>query len=171
MTAPSYVRGADTPPLLNETIGQRFARAALLWPEREALVVRHQNIRWTYKELAEWVEVLAAGLLSLGLQGDRIGIWSPNNSEWVLTQFASAMAGLILVTVNPAYQTVELRHALRKSGCKALVLAPGFKEQQLFHSLREIVPELQNAQPGALQSKELPDLRWVINIGEDHEPA
>ena len=67
MPAPSYVRGADTPPLLNETIGQRFARAALLWPEREALVVRHQNVRWTYKELAERVEDLAAGLLSLGL--------------------------------------------------------------------------------------------------------
>lgn len=172
MTAPSYVRGADTPPLLNETIGQRFARAALQWPEREALVVRHQNIRWTYKELAERVEVLAAGLLSLGLMpGDRIGIWSPNNSEWVLTQFASAMAGLILVTVNPAYQTVELRHALRKSGCKALVLASGFKSSNYFHSLREIAPELQTAQPGALHSKELPDLRWVINIGGDNEPG
>lgn len=172
MTAPSYVRGADTPPLLNETIGQRFARAALLWPQREALVVRHQNTRWTYKELAERVEVLAAGLLSLGLMpGDRIGIWSPNNSEWVLTQFASAMAGLILVTVNPAYQTVELRHALRKSGCKALVLASGFKSSNYFHSLREIAPELQTAQPGALHSKELPDLRWVINIGGDNEPG
>jgi fatty-acyl-CoA synthase len=172
MTARSYVRGADTPPLINETIGQRFARAALLWPEREALVVRHQNIRWTYKELAERVEVLAAGLLSLGLEpGDRIGIWSPNNSEWVLTQFASAMAGLILVTVNPAYQTVELRHALRKSGCKALVLASGFKSSNYFRSLREIAPELQDAQPGALQSNDLPDLRWVINIGGDNEPG
>lgn len=172
MQAPSFVRGATTPPLLQETIGQRLEQAARLWPEREALVVRHQNIRWTYKELSERVESLAAGLLSLGLKpGDRLGIWSPNNSEWVLTQFASAMAGLILVTVNPAYKTVELRHALRKSGCKALVLAPGFKSNDYFQSLRELVPELNTAASGALQAKELPDLRLVINIGLDQEPG
>jgi fatty-acyl-CoA synthase len=170
MQAPSFVRGATTPPLLQETIGQRLEQAARLWPQREALVVRHQNSRWTYKELSERVESLAAGLLSLGLQpGDRLGIWSPNNSEWVLTQFASAMAGLILVTVNPAYKTVELRHALRKSGCKALVLAPGFKSNDYFQSLRELVPELNTAASGALQAKELPDLRLVINIGLDQE--
>src|SRR5246127_3650353 len=120
MPVSSYVRGADTPPLLNETIGQRFTRAALSWPEREALVVRHQNIRWTFAELAARAENLAAGLLALGLRpGDRIGIWSPNNSEWVLTQFASAKAGLILVNINPAYRITELEYALNKVGCKA----------------------------------------------------
>lgn len=172
MPEPSYVRGPDTPPLLNETIGRRFTRAALAWPDREALVVRHQSIRWTYKELANRVEDLAAGLLALGLNpGDRIGIWSPNNSEWVLTQFASAMAGLILVTVNPAYQTVELSHALRKSGCKALILAPGFKSNNYFQSLRELAPELTNAKAAELHAMELPDLRIVINMGENHEPG
>jgi len=182
MPAPSYVRGADTPPLLNETIGQRFARAALLWPEREALVVRHQNVRWTYRELAERAEDLAAGLLALGLRsGDRLGIWSPNNAEWVVTQFATALTGLILVTVNPAYQTTELRHALRKSGCKALVLAPGFKSSNYFQCLRGLVPELNGAEsPGLqsndlqandLQARELPDLSCVINMGGSHEPG
>src|ERR1700747_2133187 len=109
MAEPSYVRGADTPPLLNETIGQRFTRAALLWPEREALVVRHQNIRWTFAALAARVEDLAAGFLALGLcPGDRIGIWSPNNSEWVLTQFATAKIGFILVNINTAYRLSQL---------------------------------------------------------------
>ena len=170
MPASSYVRGLDTPPLLNETIGQRFASAVRQWPEREALVVRHQNVRWTYRELAQRAENFAAGLLSLGLQpGDRLGIWSPNNSEWVLTQFASALAGLILVTVNPAYQTVELRHALRKSGCKALVLAPGFKTSNYFQSLRELAPELALSEVDNFHSEQLPDLRCVINLGPTAE--
>jgi fatty-acyl-CoA synthase len=170
MPASSYVRGLNTPPLSNETIGQRFAAAVRQWPEREALVVRHQNVRWTYRELAQRAENFAAGLLSLGLQpGDRLGIWSPNNSEWVLTQFASALAGLILVTVNPAYQTVELRHALRKSGCKALVLAPGFKTSNYFQSLRELAAELALSEVGNLHSEQLPDLRCVINLGPTAE--
>ena len=172
MPEPSYVRGADTPPLLKETIGQRFAAAARQWPEREALVVRHQSVRWKYSEFVQRAENLAAGLLALGLKpGDRLGIWSPNNSEWVLTQFASAMAGLILVTVNPAYQTVELRHALRKSGCKALVLAPGFKTSNYFQSLRELAPELALSKVCHLRSEQLPDLRCVINVGPATEPG
>ncbi len=111
-------------------------------------------------------------MLALGLcPGDRIGIWSPNNAEWVLAQFASALAGLILVTVNPAYQSVELRHALRKSGCKALVLAPGFKSTNYFQSLRELAPELTDAGPAGLYSRQLPELRYVINLGPECQPG
>src|ERR1041384_4014359 len=104
MPEPSYVSGISSIPLLGETIGVQFERAAVRWAAREALVVRHQQIRWTYAELHERVDALAAGLVSLGLEpGDRLGIWSPNNAEWVLTQFASARIGLILVNINPAY--------------------------------------------------------------------
>src|ERR1700726_3937110 len=105
----SYVNGASEIPLLGDTIGQFFDNACAKWAARPALVVRHQKVRLTYGELRQEVDRLAAGLLTLGLEpGDRIGIWSPNNSEGVLTQFATAKAGLILVNINPAYRTVEL---------------------------------------------------------------
>ena len=131
MPIPSYVCGVTKIPLLGETIGAHFDRAAAQWASKEALVARHQGIRWSYGELRERVEALASGLLALGLEpGDRIGIWSPNNAEWVLTQFASARAGLILVTVNPAYRVSELEHALRKAGCSAVVLAHSFKSSK-----------------------------------------
>jgi fatty-acyl-CoA synthase len=109
----SYVHGASNQPLIGETVGQFFDAVCAKWPSRPALVVRHQNVRWTYAELQREVDRLAAGLLTLGLEpGDRIGIWSPNNSEWVLTQFATAKAGLILVNINPAYRIAELEYAL-----------------------------------------------------------
>jgi len=172
MLAPSYICGTSGIPLLGETIGEHFCRAAERWPEHEALVVRHQNIRWSYAELKQHVDELAAGLLALGLEpGDRIGIWAPNCAEWVLTQFASARAGLILVTVNPAYRTSELEHALRKSGCNALVLAPSFKTSDYLAMLRTLVPELAQAQPSHLRAERLPQLQHVIHLGEGSEPA
>src|SRR6185437_2544304 len=172
MPLPSYVCGASDLPLLGETIGVHLDRSVSRWPDREALVVRHQNIRWSYAELQKKVDDLAAGLLSLGLEpGDRIGIWSPNNAEWVLTQFASAKAGLILVTVNPAYRTSELQHALRKSGCKALVLADQFKGCDYLAMLRSVSLELNKSEPGCLRSEALRELKWVIHLGEAAEPG
>ena len=170
MPVPSYVCGLSQVPLLGETIGEHFDRAVLRWPDCEALVVRHQNIRWNYAELQRRVDELAAGLLALGLEpGDRVGIWSPNNAEWVLTQFATAKAGLILVTVNPAYRTSELQHALAKSGCKALVLAEQFKGGDYLAMLRSIVPELDKSEPGRLRSEVLPTLKWVIHLGQSQQ--
>jgi fatty-acyl-CoA synthase len=172
MPARSYVCGLSGAPLLGETIGSHFDLSASRWPDREALVVRHQNTRWSYSELQKRVDDLAAGFLALGLEpGDRLGIWSPNNAEWVLTQFASAKAGLILVTVNPAYRTSELQHALRKSGCKALVLATEFKGSDYLSMLRTIAPELNTSEPGRLRSASLPELRWVIQLGEPVQPG
>lgn len=172
MSVPSYVCGLSSMPLLGETIGAHFDHAAERWPDREALVVRHQNIRWNYAELQRRVDELAAGLLALGLEpADRVGIWSPNNAEWVLTQFATAKAGLILVTVNPAYRTSELQHALAKSGCKVLVLAGQFKGSDYLAMLRSIVPELNTSEPGRLRSERLPALRWVIHLDERTEPG
>jgi fatty-acyl-CoA synthase len=166
----SYVHGVSETTLLGETIGRFLDRACSRWAERPALVVRQQNIRLTYGELQREVDLLAAGLLTLGLQpGDRIGIWSSNNSEWVLTQFATAKAGLILVNINPAYRTVEFEYALNKVGCKALILAEHFKSSDYLGMLRELAPELAQAEPGRLQAARLPALRWVVSLGEGEQ--
>ena len=115
-------------PLIGATIGERSTRSPRRTRDREALVVPHQHVRWTYAELKRRVDELALGLMRLGLEpGDRLGIWSPNCAEWVLTQFASAKVGLVLVNINPAYLRDELEYALNKVACKALILAPGFK--------------------------------------------
>jgi fatty-acyl-CoA synthase len=163
----SYVHGASATPLISNTIGQFFDLACEKWAARPALVVRHQDVRFTYGELREKVDQLAAGLLALGLEpGDRVGIWSPNNMEWVLTQFATAKIGLILVNINPAYRLSELEYALNKVGCKALILAERFKTSEYVGMLRELAPELANAVPGALSSKRLPSLRNVMVLGQ-----
>ncbi len=139
---------------------------------RPALVVRHQKVRLTYGELRNEVDKLAAGLLTLGLEpGDRIGIWSPNNSEWVLTQFATAKAGLILVNINPAYRVTELEYALNKVGCKALILAERFKTSDYIGMLRELAPELGHATPGKLEAARLPALRSVVLLGDSWHPG
>jgi fatty-acyl-CoA synthase len=149
MTNLSYVSGVGSEPLLYKTVGAVLEEAAARWGEREALVVRHQNIRWTYRELDEAADRLAAGLIHIGLvPGDRIGIWAPNRYEWIVTQFATAKAGLILVTINPAYRTSELEYALNTVGCKALVLAPSFKTSDyaaMFEQIRPKVPTLRAA--------------------------
>jgi fatty-acyl-CoA synthase len=165
--APCYVHGASATPLISNTIGQFFDFACEKWAARPALVVRHQEVRLTYGELREKVDQLAAGLLALGLEpGDRIGIWSPNNAEWVLTQFATAKIGLILVNINPAYRLSELEYSLNKVGCKALILAERFKTSEYVGMLRELAPELAKAVPGALASKRLPSLRTVVVLGQ-----
>ncbi|HEY7641640.1 MAG TPA: AMP-binding protein [Steroidobacteraceae bacterium] len=149
MTNLSYVCGVGGEPLLYKTVGAVLEDAAARWGEREALVVPHQNIRWSYRQLDEAADRLAAGFVHLGLApGDRIGIWAPNRHEWVVTQFASAKAGLILVTINPAYRTSELEYALNKVGCKALVLAPSFKTSDyaaMLEQIRSKVPLLRSA--------------------------
>ncbi len=168
----SYVFGASKKPLLGETIGQFFDAACGRWADRPALVVRHQKVRMSYGQLKEAVDKLAAGLLTLGLQpGERIGIWSPNNSEWVLTQFATAKAGLVLVNINPAYRVAELEYALNKVGCKALILAERFKTSNYVGILRELVPELARATPGKLESARLPALRSVVVLGDGNHPG
>ena len=162
----SYVHGASGAPLIGETIGALLERVTAEAPDRPALVARHQGVRWTYAELNRRADDLAAGLLALGLQpADRIGIWSPNASEWVVTQFASAKAGLILVNINPAYRSHEAEYALNKVGCKALILSPGFKGNDYFASLRALAPEIDAAAPGALSAARLPQLETVIRLG------
>ncbi|HMD63042.1 MAG TPA: AMP-binding protein [Stellaceae bacterium] len=168
----SYVHGASGRPLIGATIGVHFDRIAERFADCDALIVRHQQIRWTHRELKERVDAFAAGLLALGLKrGDRIGIWSPNNAEWVITQFATAKAGLILVNINPAYRLAELEFALNKAGCIALVTAAQFKSSDYLAMLRELAPELAIASPGNLHAPGLPELRLVITIGAHSVPG
>ncbi len=165
--APSYARGDTRVPLIEQTLGGFFAAMAARQPDREALVSRHQGLRYTYAELHAAVRRLAGALLGLGLApGDRVGIWSHNNAEWVLMQFATAQVGLVLVNINPAYRTAEVEYALNKVGCKALVTMARFKTSDYLGMLRELAPELAAAAPGALQAARLPDLRTVVWIDE-----
>jgi fatty-acyl-CoA synthase len=168
----SYVHGAADTPLIGDTIGTVFDRTVAQWGDHPALVVRQQDTRWTYEQLAERVDGLASGLLALGLQpGDRIGIWSPNNAEWVLTQFATAKAGLILVNINPAYRLAELEYALNKVGCRALITATGFKSSDYIGMLHTLAPELYSAAPGRLSAAGLPRLETIIQIGPTPAPC
>jgi fatty-acyl-CoA synthase len=156
---PSYVHGASSVPLIGETIGAHFDRITMKHRDREALVVRHQNIRWSYGELRRRVDNLAAGLRRLGLApGERVGIWSQNCAEWVLAQFATAKAGLILVNINPAYRRSELEYALNKVQCKALILSPEFKSSNYIEILQDVAIGL-------------PFLKTVIRLGEQKTPG
>jgi fatty-acyl-CoA synthase len=167
-TSVSYVCGTSNQPLIYQTIGDALDEAVKRWGDREAVVVRQQGIRWSYRQFGEAIDSFAAGLLALDLQpGDRVGIWSPNNIEWLITQFATARTGLILVNINPAYRKAELSYTLNKVGCKALVLADSFKSSDYVGMLQDIAPSIKNAQPGQLDIAELPELRSLIVISDE----
>ena len=142
----SYVHGTSATPLLGETIGENLRRTVATYGDREALVVRAQGIRLTYNELWDATTILARALMAVGIApGDRIGIWSPNRFEWVVTQFATARMGAILVNINPAYKTAELEYALRQSGARLLLLARGFRATsyvEMVDVVRPNCPEL-----------------------------
>ena len=147
----SYAHGTSDTKLIDMTIGVCLDKAAAVWPEREAVVVCDQGVRMTFAELRRESDRLAAGLIALGLQpGDRVGLWSPNNAAWILTQYATARAGLILVNINPAYRVAELEYALNKVGCKALISVDRFKTSEYIGMLRTLAPELERCAPGAL---------------------
>jgi len=167
-TGQSYTSGACDLPLRYQTIGEAFDEAVLAHNSRDALIVRHQNIRWSYARLAQEVDKVASGFIALGLKpGERVGIWSPNCMEWVVTQLASAKAGLILVTLNPAYRTSELEYALNKSGCRGLILAETFKSSDYIKMVQTLVPELAIHKSGTIQSEKLPSLDFVIALSEN----
>jgi fatty-acyl-CoA synthase len=162
----SYVHGAVDTQLIGETIGAAFDRTVARYGDCHALSVRQQGVRWTYRELGERVDAFAAGLLALGFEpGERVAIWAPNCAEWVVTQFATAKAGLILVNINPAYRLAELEYALNKVGCVGIVTATAFKSSDYLSMLNALAPELASAAPGALRAAKLPRLRCVIQIG------
>ena len=168
----SYVCGVADAPLLGDTIGRSLDHAVRRWADREALVSPSHDVRWTWREFAARVDALAAGFLALGLpRGARIGIWSLNRPEWTLTQFAAAKAGIILVTLNPAYRLSELEFALAKVGCVAIVTATAFKTSDYMGMLNTLLPELARGIPGDLHAARLPQLRVVVQIGGPPAPG
>ena len=170
MQGESYVHGNSGPPLIGKTIGALLDEVSATDGSREALVVTHQKIRWTYAELKSRSDAFASGLLALGLEpGDRVGIWSPNCAEWTIAQFATAKAGLILVNINPAYRLSELEHVLRAVGCRALITAARFKASDYIAMISDLVPELGHGGSGELHSSRLPELRHVISIAGKHD--
>lgn len=161
----SYTRGSQAKALLAQTIGQAFDRTVAEYPDGEALVVRHQSLRYSWRALAEAVDLHARALLALGLEtGDRLGIWAPNCAQWCITQFASAKIGVILVNINPAYRASELEYVLKQSGCRWLVCAGTFKTSDYHAMLQALAPELAEQPIGQLQSERLPDLRGAISL-------
>lgn len=165
----SYVCGTSVAPLQYATVGQVLENTSLKHPCAEALIVSHQNIRWSYQELNSRVSDLASAFMNLGLvPGDRIGVWSPNNSEWTLVQYASARAGLILVNVNPAYRGPELVYSLNNVGVRALVVSERFKTSDYVSILQSVAPELSQGAPGVtgkVKCSSMPKLDLVFNIG------
>ncbi len=169
----SYSCGAATVPLLGKCIGEGLDDTAAAHPDNDALVVRHQRKRYSYSELRDEVERAARGLLALGIQrGDRVGIWATNCAEWVVTQFAAAKVGAILVNINPANRSVELEYALHQSQCQTLVLIQGFRDNDYVQVVREVCPESESSGFGELRSARLPELRRIIFIGTNSpDPA
>ena len=162
----AYSRG-ETAPLLMGTVGEHLNAIVESAPDHPALIMPQQNIQWSYAEFNHKVDKLATGLLALGIyKGDRVGIWSPNRYEWVLTQFATAKIGAVMVCINPAYRLYELEYALNKVQCKAIVTAESFKSSEYLKMLIELAPESKVCEPGALVSKKLPHLTTIVRMGE-----
>ena len=163
----SYSNGVGGPALLGFCVGEVLDRTAAAYPDKLALVVRHQNRRYTYSEFRGEVELVARGLLHLGVQkGDRVGLWATNCAEWVITQFGTAKIGAILVNINPAYRAYELEYALRQSECQTLLLIQGFRDCDYISTLVSICPEVEHSRAGELSSEKLPYLKNLIFIGE-----
>ena len=156
----SYAHGGAGPPLLGLTISGVLDHAAETWPDKDALVVADQGVRWSWKELRLRARKLAGGLLAAGLEpGDRIGMLAPNRAEWLLAQFGSAYAGLILVNINPAYRLSELEYALNKVGCRGLITETRFKTSNYIEMVQ------------ALDPQRVPELRTVIHLGDEAIPG
>ncbi len=164
----SHVVGEDTPALSEWTIPQWLDHTAAQRPDHTACVFSEAGVRWSWAQLRDNADRLAAGLLKLGFErGDRLGIWSPNRPEWVLAQYATARIGVVLVNINPAYRLAELEYALNAVQCKGLISAAAFKTSQYLVMLQTLAPELAIQAPGALHAARLPHLRTVVRMGDD----
>ncbi|KAF2410896.1 AMP-binding protein [Pseudomonas sp. O64] len=161
----SYTRGVQNKALLTMTIGQALDQTVAQFPGGEALVVRHQQLRYTWQQLGDAVDLYARALLALGLKtGDRLGVWAPNCAQWCIAQFATAKIGVVLVCINPAYRTTELEYALKLSGCQWLLCAGAFKTSDYHAMLQSLLPELAAQPTGQLRSERLPELRGLISL-------
>ncbi|MCB9288177.1 MAG: AMP-binding protein [Lewinellaceae bacterium] len=168
----SYTSGTCNKPLIGKTIGDLFDEIAERYPDNEALVVHHQDIRLTYRQLKAEVDKCARALLATGVEkGERVGIWSPNCAEWAIVQYATAKIGAILVNINPSYRLNELEYALNQSGCSLLATADQFKKSDYIEMLNSLAPELATSQPGRLRSEKLPHLRSIVHLSQNQYPG
>ncbi|MCY1276453.1 3-[(3aS,4S,7aS)-7a-methyl-1,5-dioxo-octahydro-1H-inden-4-yl]propanoyl:CoA ligase [compost metagenome] len=168
----SLVAGSTDIPLSDQTIPALLARTVAANPDGPAVVFREHGVRWNWAEFSDQVDRLASGLLQRGIQpGDRVGIWAPNRPEWVVTQFATARIGAILVNINPAYRQAELEYALNKAGVRMLITAARFKSSDYLATLQALAPELAEAEPGALRAARLARLQWVVRMGAEATPG
>ncbi|GER91500.1 AMP-binding protein [Dictyobacter vulcani] len=166
----SYASATSSIPLLGLTIGDMFDQTVARYPDQPALIVRHQEIRLSYRELQSQVNQCAKALMQLGIQkGQRIGIWSPNCAEWCITQFATSKIGAILVNLNPAYRLHEIEYALKDSGCSVLILAADFKNSHYTEMILELLPELTRSTNEQIQSTRLPELTRIIRLGQEKQ--
>src|SRR5215216_4756319 len=148
----SYTSGSGEIPLLGITIGDMFDQTVARYPDNEALIVRHQEIRYTYRQLKAQVDHSARALMALGVaKGDRIGIWAPNCAEWTVVQLATAKIGAILVNINPSYRLHEVEYAFNQSGCAYLIIAPQFKSSNYTQMVHDLAPELAVTEEGELR--------------------
>ncbi len=168
----SYAFRGSEKPLIGKTIGDMFDEIAEKYPDNDAIVSIHQGTRYTYRELQKELDRAAKGFIALGLKkGDRLAIWATNLAEWIITQFATARAGIIMVNINPAYRTHELEYALRQSEAQALLLMDRFKSSDYVQMLYEVCPEAWTAQPGKIHSEKLPFLRTAVMIRGEKQPG
>lgn len=168
----SYTCGISDTPLLGITIGDLFDQTVEKYPNNDALIVHHQNIRYSYLEFQKKVNECARALLALGIKkGDRVGVWAPNCAEWTITQFATSKIGAIQVNINPSYRLHELEYALNQSGCIALVTADQFKTSAYTEMLYELAPELNNCEAGQLNAAKIPDLKTIIRLHPESSPG
>ncbi len=168
----SYDHCGSTQSLLGETIGQCLDRVAAAHPDNEFLVSLHQGLRFTYAEFVRVVDRAARAFVKLGIRrGDRVALWSINNYEWVVAQFATARIGAVLVNVNPAYRTHELEYVLKESRARALLLVESFKSSNYLEMFYEVCPEARRCPPGHLESWRFPHLKSVVFIGREQHPG
>lgn len=168
----SYLSGTSTKPLLGITIGDMLDDIAARFPNNDALIVHHQDIRFNYQQFKTIVDDCARAFLALGVQkGDRVGMWSPNRYEWTVTQFATAKIGAILVNINPSYRLHELEYALNQSECGTIVIADQFKASNFTEMLFALAPELQYCPRGELKAEKAPHLHTIIRLAEDERPG
>ncbi len=161
----SYTCGISDKPLLGITIGDMLDQTVAKYPDNEALIVKHQNIRYTYRQFQEKINDCARALIAIGIKKrDRVGVWAPNCAEWTIVQFATSKIGAIQVNINPSYRVHELEYALNQSGCVCIITATQFKTSAYTEMLYELAPELKDCKPGALVSAKLPALKTVVRL-------
>ena len=166
----SHVVGDKRKPLIETTIPVFFSETVNKYSHLDAVAFPACGIRWSWRTLSEKIDALAAGLLAIGLKrGDRVGIWSPNRPEWLLTQFATARIGAILVTINPAYRLAELEHVLNSSGCVALITAQEFKSSNYLDMVLSLIQSSEGAGNLNIRSDRVPALKIVACMATDSD--